>query len=97
MRSIWTKGLLTLSTGPSMMCKGMSLGSLQTQARVDDFKELQSLITALFNPGLHDHHWEKTSSIAGQDLHPTEVSLRLCPCDYCQNVATEKKRLLWGC
>lgn len=45
----------------------------QTKSRVDDFKELQGLIAALFNPGLRDRHWEKMSSIAGQDLQPTEV------------------------
>lgn len=41
---------------------------------MDDFKELQGLVAALFNPGLRDRHWEKMSSIAGQDLHPTEVN-----------------------
>lgn len=45
----------------------------QTKSRVDDFKELQGLIAALFNPGLRDRHWEKMSSIAGQNLQPTEV------------------------
>ena len=45
----------------------------QTKSRVDDFKELQGLIAALFNPGLRERHWEKMSSIAGQNLQPTEV------------------------
>ena len=29
-------------------------------------------MSALFNPGLRERHWEKMSSIAGQDLRPTE-------------------------
>ena len=46
---------------------------LQTKGRVDDFKELQGLIAALFNPGLRDRHWQKMSDIVGQDLRPAEV------------------------
>ena len=29
-------------------------------------------MSALFNPGLRERHWEKMSSIAGQDLRPVE-------------------------
>ena len=45
----------------------------QVKSRVDAFKEHLPLIGALFNPGLRDRHWEKMSSIANQELKPTEV------------------------
>ena len=40
---------------------------------MDEFKEHLPLLSALFNPGLRDRHWEKMSEIAGQDLRPNEV------------------------
>jgi len=43
------------------------------KGRVDEFKEHLPLLSALFNPGLRDRHWEKMSEIAGQDLRPNEV------------------------
>jgi len=48
---------------------------LQVKGRVDEFKEHLPLLSALFNPGLRDRHWEKMSEIAGQDLRPNEVSI----------------------
>lgn len=46
----------------------------KVKSRVDEFKENLPLIGALFNPGLRERHWEKMSSMAGQDLMPTEGS-----------------------
>ena len=43
---------------------------------MDDFKENIPLISALFNPGLRERHWEKMSEIAEQDLTPTEVQYK---------------------
>ncbi len=43
------------------------------KGRVEDFKEHLPLIASLFNPGLRERHWEKMSTIAEQDLAPTEV------------------------
>ena len=47
--------------------------SLQVKGRVDEFKEHLPLLSALFNPGLRDRHWEKMSEIASQDLRPSDV------------------------
>jgi dynein heavy chain len=44
------------------------------KGRVDEFKELLPLISALFNPGLRERHWIKMSELAGRDLTPTEES-----------------------
>lgn len=49
--------------------------TLQVKGRVDEFKEHLPLLSALFNPGLRDRHWEKMSEIAGQDLRPNEVDI----------------------
>lgn len=62
---------------------------VQVKGRVDEFKEHLPLLSALFNPGLRDRHWEKMTEIAGQDLRPNDVNiylpLTINICEFCHS------------
>ena len=63
---------LLVNTTVHPLCPNI-VNVMQVKGRVDEFKEHLPLLSALFNPGLRDRHWEKMSEIAGQDLRPNEV------------------------
>ena len=81
----WRKHLVTILTHrkwPNLLvniivhalCPNI-INVVQVKGRVDEFKEHLPLLSALFNPGLRDRHWEKMTEIAGQDLRPNDVNI----------------------
>jgi len=43
---------------------------MQTQSKVEEFREYLPLVRTLFNPGMRDRHWFEVSEIVGFDLQP---------------------------
>ena len=97
----WRKHLVTVPTHrkwPILLVNNIimhafyhnDITTLQVKGRVDEFKEHLPLLSALFNPGLRDRHWEKMSEIAGQDLRPNEVDILTIMniCKLCLRVPT---------